>query len=132
MINLKKSKLFSIYSKSYIAKAFSLFSLIQLISALTSFGILVLYTKYLPTEEFGKISIMWIFVMVASVLVDGGLNSSFSIRYFKVSKNENTKNIYSILIYNLIIFGLFFLLFLITLNLGGSDENNNKIINKDN
>ncbi|TET09955.1 MAG: hypothetical protein E3J83_01175 [Candidatus Atribacteria bacterium] len=112
MINIKKNKLFSILSKSYLAKAFSLFSLVQIISALTSFGILILYTNFLPAEEFGKISIIWIFVMVTSILIDGGLNSSFSIRFYKVSKEENTKNIYSIFIYNSIIFGIFFLFFL--------------------
>ncbi|MCD4668977.1 MAG: oligosaccharide flippase family protein [Actinomycetia bacterium] len=113
MINIRKNKLYSILSKNYLAKAFSLFSLVQIISALTSFGILILYTKYLPAEEFGKISIIWMFIMIASILIDGGLNSSFSIRFYKVSKKEKTKNIYSIFIYNLIIFVVFFLFFLI-------------------
>ena len=112
-MNIKNTKIFNILSQNYLAKAFSFFSLSQAITAVTSFGVLVLYTKYLPPADFGIVSLIWIFVVVASVVIDGGLNTAFCIKFYKVSKEENTKNIYSIFIYNLMIFGLFFLIFLI-------------------
>jgi len=113
MINIKNTKIFNILSQSYLAKAFSFFSLSQAISALTSFGILALYTKLLPPADFGKIALIWIFIIIASTLIDGRLNTAFSIKFYKVSKEENTKNIYSIFIYNLIIWGLVYSVFLL-------------------
>lgn len=112
-MNIKNAKIFNILSQSYLAKAFSFFSLSQAVGALTSFGILVLYTKLLPPADFGKIALIWIFVTIASMLIDGGLNTAFSIRFYKTSKEENTKNIYSILIYNSIVFSLVYSVFLL-------------------
>jgi len=113
MISIRETKVFNILSQNYLAKAFSFFSLSQAISAVTSFAILALYTKYLPPAEFGKIALIWIFVVIASTAIDGGLNTAFSIRFYKVSKEENTKNIYSIFIYNLLVWGLVYFIFLL-------------------
>lgn len=111
-MNIRNTKIFNILSQNYLAKAFSFFSLSQAISALTSFGILALYTKLLPPAEFGKISLIWIFVIIASTIIDGRLNTAFSIKFYKVSKEENTRNIYSIFIYNLVVFSLVYFVFL--------------------
>lgn len=111
-MNIKNTKVFNIISQNYLAKAFSFYSLSQAIRALTSFGILALYTKLLPPADFGKISLIWIFVIIASTLINGRLNTAFSIKFYKVSKEETTKNIYSIFIYNLIVFSLVYLVFL--------------------
>lgn len=111
-MNIKKSKYFIFLRQNYIAKAFSFYSFSQGISAITSFVILGLYTKFLSPEDFGKISLIWIFVIVASVLIDGRLNTAFSIKYYKLSKKENTRNIYSIFVYNLIVFSFAYLTFL--------------------
>ncbi|KFI37704.1 hypothetical protein HY02_04325 [Peptococcaceae bacterium SCADC1_2_3] len=111
-MNIRNTKIFKILSQNYLAKAFSFFSLSQAISALTSFGILALYTKLLPPADFGKISLIWIFVIIASTIIDGRLNTAFSIKFYKVSKEENTRNIYSIFVYNLIVFSLVYFIFL--------------------
>lgn len=113
MINIKNTKIFNILSTNYLTKAFSFFSLSQAINAITSFGILALYTKLLPPADFGKIALIWIFVMIVSMVIEGRLNTAFCIRFYKVSKEENTRNIYSIFIYNLVVFGLVYLIFLL-------------------
>lgn len=113
MKNIRQTKIFNIVTQSYLTKAFSFFSLAQAMSAVVGFGLLALYTRYLPPAEFGKISLIWMFVLIASILIDGRLNTSFSIRFYKVSKEENTKNIYSIFACNIIVWGMVFLIFLL-------------------
>lgn len=103
MINIRNNKLISLLSHNYFMKSFSLISLSQAITAVTNFGLLSLYTKYLPPSEFGKIALIWMFVIIVSILIDGGLNTAFSIRYYKVSKEENTKHVYTIFTFNLIV-----------------------------
>lgn len=112
-MNIQNTKIFNIISHNYLTKAFSFFSLSQAISALTSFGILALYTEYLPPAEFGKVALIWILVVIASVVIGSGLNTAFCIRFYKVPKGENTKNIYSIFIYNLLVWGLVYSIFLL-------------------
>ncbi|MCD4820805.1 MAG: oligosaccharide flippase family protein [Methanococcoides sp.] len=97
---------------NYIAKAFSFYSVSQAINALVSFAILALYTRYLSPADFGKLSLIWIFVVVLSIIIDGRLNTSFSIKYYKSTKEENTTNIYTIFLYNLLIFILIYSVFL--------------------
>ena len=109
----KKFKIFTVLSRNYILKAFSSFFLTQLIGAVIGFALLVLYTKFLPPEDYGKITLIWIFVSILSMTIDSGLNTAFSIKFYKVSKEENTKHLYSILIYNVIIFSIFYLVFLL-------------------
>lgn len=98
-------------SKSYPLKAFSFYSFTQGINALTNFGILSLYTKLVQPEDFGKISLIWMFIVIMSSLVDSRLNTAFSIRFYKNSKYENMRNIYTILVYNISIFLIFYILF---------------------
>lgn len=112
-MSIRNTKIFNILSRNYLVKAFSFFSLSQLISALTSFVVLALYTKFLSPADFGKITLIWIFVTIASLLIDCRLSSAFSIKFFKVSKEESTKNIYSIFIYNFTICILVYLVFLL-------------------
>jgi len=112
-MNIKKIKLVNILSRSYLVKAFSFLSLSNAISAITSVSILAFYTKYLPPADFGKISLIWIFVIIASMLIDCRLNTAFSIKFYKVSKEENIKNIYTIFVYNLIVFSLVYFVFLL-------------------
>lgn len=111
-VNIKKNKLFNILSQSYLVKAFGLFSLSNAISAITSFAILAFYTKYLPPSDFGKISLIWIFVIIASMLIDCRLAVAFSIKFYKISREENIKNIYTVFIFNLIVFSLVYFIFL--------------------
>ena len=88
--------------KSYLGKAFGLLSLTQAMNAVTSFGIMTLYTKVLPPQDYGKISLIWLFITILSIFVDTRLNTAFCIRYYKLSHEENARNIYTILIYNLL------------------------------
>lgn len=113
MINIRQTRIFNILAQSYLTKAFSFFSLSQALNAVVGFGLLIIYTRYLPPADFGKISLIWMFVLVASILIEARLNTSFSIRFYKVSKEENTKNIYSIFAYNIIVWSIVFLIFLL-------------------
>ena len=87
--------------KSYLGKAFGLLSLTQAMNAVTSFGIMTLYTKVLPPQDYGRISLIWLFITILAIFVDTRLNTAFCIRYYKLPPEENVRNIYTILIYNL-------------------------------
>jgi len=110
-VNIKGIKIFNVLSQNYLINAFSFLSLSQVITLFTSFGILVLYTKNLTPSDFGKISLIWIFVLITSMIIDCRLNTAFSIKFYKVSKEENIKNLYSIFVYNLIVFVLIYFVF---------------------
>jgi len=112
-MDIRKNKLFKILFKNYLTKAFSSFSMTQGITAVTNFCLVAVYTKILPPEDFGKLSMIWIFIVMLSMLVDGRLNTAFSIRYYKLNKEENTKNIYSIFIYNMAVLMAFCFLLLL-------------------
>jgi len=71
----------SVGMKSYLGKAFGLLSLTQAMNAVTSFGIMTLYTKVLPPQDYGKISLLWLFITILSILVDTRLNTAFCLRY---------------------------------------------------
>lgn len=116
-MNIKGIKIFNALSQNYLIKAFSFLSLSQAITLSTSFGILALYTKNLTPSDFGKISLIWIFVLITSMIIDCRLNTAFSIRFYKVSKEENIKNLYSIFAYNLIVFVLIYFIFLSRISL---------------
>ena len=111
-MKIKDIKIFNVLSQNYLIKAFSFLSLSQVITLFTSFGILGLYTKNLTPSDFGKISLIWIFIIITSMIIDCRLNTAFSIRFYKVSKEENIKNLYSIFTYNLIVFFLIYFVFL--------------------
>ncbi len=88
--------------QSYLGKAFGLISVTQAMNAVTSFGIMTLYTKVLPPQDYGKISLIWLFITILSILVDTRLNTAFCIRFYKIPHEESVRNIYTILMYNLL------------------------------
>lgn len=99
-------------SANHITTSFCYYSLSQAITAIVGFIILSVYTKLLEPSEFGKVSIIWVFINIVSILIDGRLNTAFSIKYYKSSREENVTNIYSIFLYNLIVYSIFFFVFL--------------------
>lgn len=101
------------FSQNYIIKAFTSFSAIQIIGILAGFIILSLFTKSLSPEDFGKVTFIMILVVILATIIDCGLNTAFSIRFYKVSDEENKKNIFTILIYNLLVLILFCIPFLL-------------------
>lgn len=111
-LNIRGTKIFNFLSKNYLVKAFGSFSLSQVINALSSFAILLLYTRALLPADFGKVTLIWVFITIISMLIDSGLNTAFSIKFYKIPKEENIKNIYSIFIYILVVFSLLYYLFL--------------------
>ncbi len=98
-----RSRLSKAFLGSYLIKAFSYILLSNIITAATGLGIIAIYTRVLPPSEFGRITLLWLFALIISVLIDARLNTAFSIRFYKSSKEENTKNIYSVLIFNLVL-----------------------------
>ena len=56
------------------------------------FILLPLYSKYLSPAEYGVFSLLQISINFLVIIVDSGLRSAFSIRYYKISNAENIKN----------------------------------------
>ncbi|MCM8788428.1 MAG: oligosaccharide flippase family protein, partial [Candidatus Omnitrophica bacterium] len=100
-------------TQNYLAKAFTSFSSIQVIGTIVGLLVLSLYTKNLPPEDYAKITFIIILVMILSIVIDSGLNTAFSIRFYKVSEEENKKNLYTVLIYNFVILAVFCFVFLL-------------------
>ena len=91
---------------SRLGRSFGFLSLAQAVTALTNFGIITLFTQRLHPEEFGKISISWLFVVVMSTLIDCRLNTAFSVKYYKSDDRERSAGVYSILLFNLLLWGV--------------------------
>lgn len=98
------------FISSSINRSFVFFSLAQALNAITNFTLVALYTKKLAPNDFGKINLIWIFVMVMSILIDGRLNTSFCIKYYKANHDEKTRNIYTIAVYYLSLFSIFYVI----------------------
>ena len=117
MVKIKEINILKLIKNSYLLKSSGLLTFAQGISAVANFWVLSLFTKSLPPNEFGKISLLWMFVMIASILFDSGMNTAFSIRFYKEDKAGNTRNIYSIFTYYLIILIITYLICIIFPNL---------------
>ena len=75
MKKIRELKIFKVLSSNYLIKSSGFFSAAQVIAGIVNFGILALYTKFLPPLEFGKISMVWMFVLVSSIVIDSGMNT---------------------------------------------------------
>ncbi len=102
--------MFEKVQKSYLSRAFGLLSIAQGINAVASFAVMTIFTRFLPPEEYGRVSLIWLFIMILSIIVDTRLNSAYCIRHYKVDKNENARNIYTILGFNALLAGLIYLI----------------------
>ena len=91
------------FAQNYVLKAFTSFSLTQVIGAIASLFILSIFTRFFAPEDFAKITFIMIIVVILATIADSGLNTAISIRFYKVSDFENRKNIYSCLIYSVAI-----------------------------
>ena len=98
-----RMRIWRFFSRNYLTKAFTSFTSVQVIGTIISLILLSLYTRYLSPDDYGKIALIMIVVMILSIVVDGGLNTAFSIRFYKLSEKENKKNIFTILIYNFVV-----------------------------
>lgn len=110
---------FNWLSQSRIGKSFGLLSIAQALNAVTNFGIMTFYTKRLPPAEYGKISLVWLFVVIMSIFVDCRLNTAFSIKFYKSDHVERTSVIYTIIFCNLLLWGVLYVAFLIIPNVIG-------------
>ncbi len=110
-VNLRNA--FRFFKQNYFLKAFTSFSSIQIIGAIASLFILSIFTRLLAPEDFARITFIMIIVVILATIIDSGLNTAFSIRFYKVSEIENRKNIYSCLIYYpfvlTVVYSVFFL-----------------------
>lgn len=98
---------------SRVIRAFTSYSIANLLTALIAFLTVGWFTKKLSPDEFGKATMIWLFVSIVLMFVDSRLNTAFSIKFYKNSKQENTINIYTSLLYNLIVATIIFSIFLI-------------------
>ena len=94
--------------QSYMGKAFGLLSLAQAMNAVTGFVIMTLYTKVLPPQDYGKVLLIWLLIAIMTIFADSRLNTAFCIRYYKVSHEDNVRNIYTSFCYNLLIVGVLY------------------------
>lgn len=92
-----KEKIFN----SYLGRALGYIAISQGINGLATFSFLILFTRNLPRDEFGKASLLWLTVSVLSVFLDMRLNTGFCIRHYNVGAEERARNLYSILFYYL-------------------------------
>jgi len=75
----------------------------QALLSIINFFMLPLYSHYITTDEFGIYSIILMFITVSSILIDTGLTSTFSIKFYKLNKIQKNNFLYNILFYYLII-----------------------------
>ncbi|MCM8816244.1 MAG: oligosaccharide flippase family protein [Candidatus Omnitrophica bacterium] len=107
------NKIQKFFLQNYLIKAFASFSSVQILGIFVSFIVLSLYTRNLSPDDYGKITFIMIMVIMLSIIIDSGLNTAFSIRFYKESEMENNKNIYTILVYNFVVLvGFVFVFFL--------------------
>jgi len=112
-VNISKiSRILGLIRQNYLIKALGSFSSIQIIGTLVGLIVISLYTKLLPAEEYGKITMLTVFGAIISILSETGLIAAFSIKFYKVSQKENATNIYSILLYMFGICSILYILFL--------------------
>ncbi len=111
MDNTPGNKIWKFLTRNYLIKAFASFSSVQMLGMIVGFVVLSLYTRNLSPDDYGKITFIMIMVMILSTIIDSGLNTAFSIRFYKSSEDENNKNIYTVLIYNLAVLVVFCFLF---------------------
>jgi O-antigen/teichoic acid export membrane protein len=95
--------IFWLVKEDYFGKAFGCLSVSQAVAAVTNFLLISFYTKNLPPQEFGKISIIWLLVTFLGIAVDSRLNTSICIRYYKSPTEETISNIYTTLFYYLVV-----------------------------
>ena len=112
MNNIKNTRIGKFLFQNYILKAFTSFSLTQFLGTLVGLAMISLYTKNLFPSDFGKINFIMITVGILSIVIDSGLNTAFSIKFFKVPNEQNAKTVYSILIYNFFVVSIFYAIFL--------------------
>lgn len=90
---------------------FSIYTFGTLLLGAVNFILLPVYSNYIKPNEYGILSLLIIAVSVMVVVIDGGLNTAFSIRFYREKNNdERAKNLYSVLIYNTALIALLFLL----------------------
>lgn len=112
-MKLHSLKLIDKLKGSYISKSFSLYTIANFIGAVTGFVAMILYTKYLQPAGYGKATMLWVFVSLIFIFVDCRLNTAFSIKFYKNSKEENTVNLYTSLLFNFFIETFYFIVFYI-------------------
>ena len=105
-------KLANALRQSYISRAFGFLSVAQAVNAVSSFGVMTVFTRFLSPEDYGRVSLLWLFIMILSIVVDSRLNSAYCIKHYKVAREENIKNIYSILLFNLVVATCIYLLWI--------------------
>jgi len=97
------------------------FSLGNLLEACASFALLAIYSRIFTPSQFGIIAVLQIFTTISGVLIDGRLNTAFSIKYYQDSYKTRGMRIYFVLGYNTILFlvflGPFFIFYFVRVGL---------------
>jgi len=89
--------------RNKIISKFGIYFFGQALLSVINFFMLPLYSHYITTDEFGVYSIILMFITVSSILIDTGLTSTFSIKFYKLNKTHKTNFLYNILFYYLMI-----------------------------
>lgn len=83
----------------------------QLITGLISFLLVPIYTHFIAPSENGVLSLIIMFITISYVIIDSGMTTAFSVRFYKVEEKERNNLIFNIFIYYLIFFAAIFCLF---------------------
>lgn len=84
----------------------SIYTLGALMLGVVSFLLLPIYSNHIAPEEYGILNLIIITIAVATLLVDGGMNTAFSIKFYKVDPHERGNFVFTAISYNLVIHSL--------------------------
>jgi len=93
-------KLRGIFENSYLSKTFSYLSLAQAVNAAAGFAVMTIFTRFLTPEDYGRVSMLWLFMTILSVFIDFRLNTAFCIKFYKVSSEQQSRYLYVIIAFN--------------------------------
>lgn len=83
-------------------KKFSTYFMGNIFVSAINFLMLPIYSKYIPPEDFGQYSMIMLFITISTIVIDFGLTSSFSSKYFTLKENEKKTYLFTIITFFLI------------------------------
>lgn len=98
MSNWRRIFLVKIITGNILIKDFSVYTIGQGLSILSSLLLLPLFVKTLPAEDFGIIGILWLIIPLTSRLISLGMDSALGLQFFKLSNQELSSYLYNTLL----------------------------------
>jgi O-antigen/teichoic acid export membrane protein len=84
----------------------SIYTLGTLLVGLAGFLLLPIYSNHITPEEYAILNLLTIAISIATLLVDGGMNTAFSIKFYKVDPTERGSVVFTAVFYNVCVYAL--------------------------